>query len=580
MRKKSTILLIVLMVAMLGSMVYFGTMKQGYHVDEIYSYGLANSEYLPFLHFGYHEYNVKDWMNEYGPGGSLVDLCRNLVKDFRILKENGFNWRESSIYQDYLVAQESSNDRYTPTWVAGQYFMDYLSATKESSFNYGAVYYNQRGDVHPPLYYILLHTVCSLFLGEFSKWFGLSINFVVMILTMLLLYATAKKYLGGEVVALSSVAMYALSAACMTNVIFIRMYVMFTFFVVLVCNVHLRIVKNAFELSKKECLLLALVTLGGFLTHYYYVFFGIMIAFVMVIWMAIGKHWKSILRYVFTLAGTAVLGVCVWPFAIKHIFFGYRGTPTWELLLNGEFNKYIASVIFDQMAGALVGGKAWIFAVAGLMGVLALLFSKKRKQYFGKAVLITLPVVGFSILISQLVPIITDRYIMAVYPMLCVLMMGSVYCFCKEIIGLWKVKSPQKWIGISVACATVLLMVLNSCYSNPVDNLTTAVQETVQVPDGMDCIYILDDGEWNQSTMDATILAKCRNVGVAYYSDAHVLAADYAYQAGDYLMIAIQKEMEVDEILAEMRVLFGVEDLDELYRTYGNTAVRVVLKAK
>ncbi|ERJ01160.1 hypothetical protein HMPREF0262_00060 [Clostridium sp. ATCC 29733] len=29
-------------------MGYWGTQKEGYHVDEIYTYGLSNSYYLPF----------------------------------------------------------------------------------------------------------------------------------------------------------------------------------------------------------------------------------------------------------------------------------------------------------------------------------------------------------------------------------------------------------------------------------------------------------------------------------------------------------------------------------------------------
>ena len=31
-------------------------------------------------------------------------------------------------------------------------------------------------DVHPPLFYIVLHTICSCFSGSFSKWFGIIPN--------------------------------------------------------------------------------------------------------------------------------------------------------------------------------------------------------------------------------------------------------------------------------------------------------------------------------------------------------------------------------------------------------------------
>lgn len=53
-------------------MLYYGSQKEGYHFDELYSYGLANSEYLPFMHFGESGYDVKNWMMDYGPGESPV----------------------------------------------------------------------------------------------------------------------------------------------------------------------------------------------------------------------------------------------------------------------------------------------------------------------------------------------------------------------------------------------------------------------------------------------------------------------------------------------------------------------------
>ena len=170
----------VLMISLI-MLIYYGNQKEGYHVDEVYSYGLANSEYLPFMHFGQHDYNVKEWMAEYGAGESLGQLFSNLARDFRILKECGFQLKESVIYQDYLTAQANSADTRTTAWVPGQAYMDYVTASANSTFNYASVYYNQRGDVHPPLYYMLLHTICSVFQGRFSKWFGLGLNIACLL---------------------------------------------------------------------------------------------------------------------------------------------------------------------------------------------------------------------------------------------------------------------------------------------------------------------------------------------------------------------------------------------------------------
>ena len=55
--KRNWALIALLLMALCG-MFYYGNRKEGYHVDELYSFGLANSEYLPFMHFGEMEYSL------------------------------------------------------------------------------------------------------------------------------------------------------------------------------------------------------------------------------------------------------------------------------------------------------------------------------------------------------------------------------------------------------------------------------------------------------------------------------------------------------------------------------------------
>ena len=55
----------------------------------------------------------------------------------------------------------------------------------------GSVSYTQTRDVHPPLYYWLLNFVSSLVPGHFSMWIGLALNYVLYMLTLVLLYKLA-----------------------------------------------------------------------------------------------------------------------------------------------------------------------------------------------------------------------------------------------------------------------------------------------------------------------------------------------------------------------------------------------------
>ena len=96
----------------------------------------------------------------------------------------------------------------------------------------------------------------------------------------------------------------------------------------------------------------------------------------------------------------------------------------------------------------------------------------------------------------------------------------------------------------------------------------------------MESIYVLADGDWNQSAIDSTILAQCRNVGVTYLSEVGRLAETYKYQDGDYVLVAIQKDMEVEEVLAEVSQIMGLQDLEEIEVQEGATSVRFLLSGK
>ena len=98
--KKSRIFLAVVIVLSLALSTVFMMNKQGYHEDELLTYNLANSA--------------------------------------NTLKTDG-------------------------EWNSGADFIDYLSVSDGDRFNYEQVYENQIIDAsHPPFYYGLVHTVCSV----------------------------------------------------------------------------------------------------------------------------------------------------------------------------------------------------------------------------------------------------------------------------------------------------------------------------------------------------------------------------------------------------------------------------------
>ena len=92
-------------------------------------------------------------------------------------KKAGFHYDE---YYSYYSSNVSIG--LVPTdreWKPGSEIADEFRVLPGQRFQYGTVTRMQTYDVHPPFYYLLLHTVCSLFPGRFSKWSGIGLNKVL-----------------------------------------------------------------------------------------------------------------------------------------------------------------------------------------------------------------------------------------------------------------------------------------------------------------------------------------------------------------------------------------------------------------
>ena len=61
--------------------------------------------------------------------------------------------------------------------------------------NYTQVYENQKNDVHPPFYYLILRFAMFFTKGHFSKWGGIVLNIIIYIFITIFMYLILKKLL-------------------------------------------------------------------------------------------------------------------------------------------------------------------------------------------------------------------------------------------------------------------------------------------------------------------------------------------------------------------------------------------------
>ena len=227
---KIKVLLLIVMLLQLARIIYvFQIEKAGSHSDESWSFGLANSYYKP-----------------------------------------------------HIFMDEEWNETYKDEWISGQTLKDYITVDSNHRFSYDSVIYNLRNDAHPPLYFLILHTICSFFPGEYSRWFSFIINVIVFVPLQIALFFLAKKILKNDYAALGVVFFYGFCYAGVNTFVFTRQYALLTLFSVLFALIHVNLAEAENEKRFHIYLgLLALICILGEMTHYFFLpfAFGLAVAF-------------------------------------------------------------------------------------------------------------------------------------------------------------------------------------------------------------------------------------------------------------------------------------------------------------
>ena len=292
-------------------------------------------------------------------------------------KKAGFH--EDEYYSYYSTNRTAGLYQPDREWMDRDTFRNEFVVLEGERFNYGMVSLVQSWDVHPPFFYFLLHTACSLFPGMFSKWLGIGINIVAFcinfgLLTWLTYMVTGKN----RALAFLVAAVHGFNAVIISGVMFIRMYEWLTVFVLLCACLHVRAVLRK-DMSLKGFLLpLMFVNYLGFLTQYYYIIF----LFFMAAGFCVRRLWTdrklwNCIKYGLACGISLVLAVLSYPACFSHIFRGYRGTGAVSEFVNAENTGERLGFFAGLMNEYLFDGHLWLWLVA-LVVLVSVAFGMKR----------------------------------------------------------------------------------------------------------------------------------------------------------------------------------------------------------
>lgn len=261
------IFIIVVIAQIIFLSVSFAVNNTAHHEDEYFSYGLANSQNRVYL---------------YGSAFQVPD--------------------------NYNV------------WMTGDDFKYYIETNEESRFSYDTVWKNQAADTHPPLYYAVLHTICSFFPDQFSWWWAFGINLFCFAVTQVFLYKFFSRFAKSQLAGVIVCIYWGLSLGGQSNVYFLRMYMMLTMFAVMYAYFSQTVLTAEGKIPLKQFIFVGLTAFFGALTQHNFLVFAFMYTLIQCIILLIKKRVKDCFAYGGSAAVGVGLSIAAFPATIAHMF--------------------------------------------------------------------------------------------------------------------------------------------------------------------------------------------------------------------------------------------------------------------
>lgn len=359
-RTEKKIIIFILLIMGISFRLYYGFQKEYYHIDEIWSFELIN---------------VKDRLTYARP-----DL---------------FN-----------------------TWHNGDFFKEDLTIESDEKFRFDTVTRNTAKDVHPPIYYWLLHIFVILISnGAFSMWGGIILNIFIFIFSIFFFYRLSRLILEDHYYALTSCLLWGMSIAAVSNSMFIRMYELVTFSCILITYLSLKFLQKDKKTARNH-IVMGMAIVFGLLTHYYFLIFAAPLFSILNIYLFKNKRYIELKSLLKTIIFSFCISLILFPWAFNHFFYTSRGRQAVYCFFSidefwGNTAKYL-NIINENLFWGM-GIPLFILTIA--LSVAEKIISKKNPAFINKKfLLIFVPPVFYFFIIVKIAPYVAIRYIQLSLP--------------------------------------------------------------------------------------------------------------------------------------------------------------------
>lgn len=471
----------------------------------------------------------------------------------------------------YDKVEIQNNEDFYNTWHNKEYYEDYLSVQEDERGQYNQVYENQKNDVHPPFYYLLLRFGMGFTEGHFSKWPGIVINIVIYAFITVFMYLILQNLFRGEKKAKEKLILLAflssITMASLTNVIYIRMYALSMLNILIITFLHIKLLQSK-ETNWKLLIGIGVSALIGSLTHYYYLFYLAMLYIIFVIRYIKEKRYKELGYYTLTMIGAGILSLIIFPYSIQHMFFGYRGQGAISNLT--DIQKFLSSIAsYIQKVNEFGFNNLLYIILLMIIGIVIYKIIKKKKSINDKEKnkvlqMIVIPTIFYFIIVSIASPWIELRYIAPVCSLIFIIIMYLLYELLKDIMS-----EKMSNIIFILVCASILISPIvckiepEVMYSDKKE-IVHKLEEELNVP----TIYMFNS-ENNRFLDDILLFSKINESYIAKdieITEDNVKDILKGKDMSNGVVVFINEGQNNDEIIDTIKKATGLEESEYLKR--------------
>ena len=421
----------------------------------------------------------------------LLSLC--LVIVFLLIGKMKAGYHEDEIATYFL-----SNHQYEKTnsisvkvndgeiYNGKELYLDSLSVTKNKKFDYANVWQNQAKDVHPPFYYVLIHTASSLFPDFSIKKIGFLVHIPLAIIVFWQYIWIAQKLNLSFTKSIFLALAYVLSFGFIdSEVIFFRMYTLLTICANFLIMLFLKY-KAEDPGNVPYYIFLGIVLYCGFLTQYLFIFYTLFVCLIYAIAVIRVKNWKKLIFSIVTCMLSLLLTYFTFP-AMKNHFFE---TKRAQQAIEGPQGGYISTLLkhLELVNMSVFGGLLVVVVVLIILVSIYIHFkgNKEKHNYFPYLILI-LPSCLFELVVARVTPLIAFRYSVISTGALFIGLMALMIYLCEHI---------NKSLSKVVMALMVIMLCLSVNFGLKENNLYLKEKHyisTIKKNSNFHCIYLYND---------------------------------------------------------------------------------------